>query len=908
LLRQLEATAGESNNARQSPLNASQRFSRPIHKPNIVYEKTTDPEALLEPPLRNLRHLCLILSKEGTQSGDEEIWNTMKNVMRTFHNPGNAQLLLQDLVFRKRFNHWIARTVDRWLESTLTPDRPVIQQTKNPAAGGQRLTPHEALKCKYYLNPHPGKTLLRTIWRIAREIAEYQSAHPKSSQPAHAVVVEGLRELMRLWHLSMAVGVCGHEVVHPSGTSSKWGDILNVPTLDWSFLPDPTVFIENLQHRAHRDESRLSFGYIMDMLIRSNVQSSSQWKDTVDVESCAIVTLGLLQKLKSKPGGSNTIREYEPWMRFIEFSMKNAGTPYVPAALAQRMMELGSGDARRRSYQYLAQGMNLSFAASGNDGPIERAWEESTSSNGLVPIHAVKSEDNMPEGLAKAPPPNNNSSHVERLTYLSIKRLGRAVEQLDIRAAERVRQDIVDFKSGSPGVTMSQALYENMIYSFLRLRSIRTAVKLWEEMVKEGHVPRINTYTSMMRGSQHLKDLASMEYFWNKMREARIQPDATAWSTRLTGLFGHGHIDAGLKALSEMGQNWLLAAKQAYVKEQGIAPKRNRAPPTVPAAQLLARYEGDIDGVPRPTVVTMNSAITALSRGPDHLIPKVLAWGRSFGIEPDLITYNAFLHVAMRHNQGDEALKILQRMRARNIEVDSNTWTIILTDMLVGGYLDGLSAQEQEAKVFEFLSIVDAEGANGLNQKAYALLLDRLLKNYENHPAAQAVLTHMTAKGLQPSTHIYTILMDSHLQQDPPNFSAADSLWEHIQSAKGGYGAALDSKFFDLVIKGYAPHHATVGTEKILGFLGKMGDEGKRPSWSALEAVARALAEASQWPRLAQIVDKTRRRLRDEKGIDTGPGQWSFWQFVISTGILRHERITMPEQIMGMPSHDSPRR
>jgi hypothetical protein len=262
----------------------------------------------------------------------------------------------------------------------------------------------------------------------------------------------------------------------------------------------------------------------------------------------------------------------------------------------------------------------------------------------------------------------------------------------------------------------------------------------------------------------------------------------------------------------------------------------------------------------------------------------------------------------MRHNQGEEALKILQRMRAQNIEVDSNTWTIILTDMLVGGYLDGLSAQEQEAKVFEFFSIVDAEGANGLNQKAYALLLDRLLKNYENHPAAQAVLTHMTSKDIQPSTHIYTILMGSHLQQDPPNFSAADSLWEHIQSAKGGYGAALDSKFFDLVIKAYAPHHATVGTEKILAFLGKMDDEGKRASWSALEAVARALAETSQWPRLAQIVDRTRRRLRDEKGIDTGPGQWSFWQFVISTGMLRHERITMPEQIMGVPSPDASRR
>lgn len=485
-----------------------------------------------------------------------------------------------------------------------------------------------------------------------------------------------------------------------------------------------------------------------------------------------------------------------------------------------------------------------------------------------------------------------------------IKRLSRAVQQTNIKAADRVRQDVANFMSRNQdqsGNPITQSLYEHMIYSYLRLMSIRTAVQLWEEMVQVGYVPRLKTYTTMMRGSRHLKDLNSMEYFWTKMKKANIRPDATAWSTRISGLLSQQHVEPGLKALSEMGQNWLLAAKEAYAKEHGTGPKHTKgAAPVVTAAQLLARYSGDVNGVPRPDVVIMNSAINPLARGPDHLIPKVLAWGRSFGIEPDQYSYNALIHVAMRHNQGEEALKIVQRMREQDIKMTTHTWTIILTDMLVGGFLDGLSPDEQQAKVFEFLSLVDAEDADSLGAKGYALLLDRLIKDHGNHSAAQAVLTHMSSKGMQPSVHIYTILMDSHLKQSPPNFAAADSLWEHIDSAEGGYGAALDSKFFDLVIKGYAPHHQTIGIEKILSFLERTDKEGKRTSWSALEATARALAERTEWARLAQIVDRARRRVREERGTDPGTGGWSFWQFVISTGILRHEGITMPEQIMGV--------
>jgi pentatricopeptide repeat protein len=856
--------------------------------------------------LYQLQHQC----NQGLQSkdADEEFWIALKDVMRKYRNAEDTKVLLEDNRFRKYLSYWVKRTSDRWLEATFRPDHVAPDRNLHhhtPSEEG--LTPFQALKSRVYIERYLGLNLPRTIWSIAKATAEYHSTHSGPRQP-HPAVIEGLRELMRIWHLSMAVNLCGQSSAGTSDYASKLAGVLNAPALDWSFLPELRAFIETLQLRAHHRDTRTSLMDVLEMLIASSFRRIGSWKQSLpdesfDFESSAIVTLGLLQQIKSLPRGGDTVKDYEPWMQLIELSLKNVTTPHVPKAIADRMVELSDGDARRNFYYSLIQKMDLDPVSSADGGAIqkafaERAVDESTREQGQAPLGS--SEDAPLTDIPKPAVPDENASHADRFTYLSIKRFGRAVQERNLRAAEWVRQNMRDFKSRNPDVRIQRALYEHAIYSFLCLRSIHTAAQLWEEMVKEGYKPRLKSYTTMMHGSQHLQDLTSMEYFWNKMREAKIQPDPTAWSTRIAGLFGRGHTEAGLRALSEMGQNWVLAAKQVYIREVSAGQKRNKMAAEVTAAQLLTRFEGDVDGVPRPNVVIMNSAIAPLSRGPDHLIPKVLGWGRSFCIEPDQITYNSLLHVSTKHGQGEEALKIIQRMRDRNIPVDSNTWNIILADMLVGGFLDGLSAEEQEAKVFDFLSIVDTDEKTGLDLKGYALLIDRLLKNYENHPAAQAVLSHMISKGMEPSTHIYTILMDSHLQQTPPNFLAADALWEHIQSAKGGYGATLDSKFFDLVIKGYAPHHTTVGTEKILSFLDRMDKEGKRPSWSALEATARALAETSEWARLAQIVDRTRRRLREERGIDTGAGQWSFWQFIISTGMLKHERITMPEQIMGM--------
>ena len=58
-------------------------------------------------------------------------------------------------------------------------------------------------------------------------------------------------------------------------------------------------------------------------------------------------------------------------------------------------------------------------------------------------------------------------------------------------------------------------------------------------------------------------------------------------------------------------------------------------PLLLPRATL---FEGDVDGVARPSLVVMNAAISALALKRDSLISSVLQWGRSFGLQPDRLS------------------------------------------------------------------------------------------------------------------------------------------------------------------------------------------------------------------------------------------------------------------------------
>ncbi|KAK5122620.1 hypothetical protein LTR85_003883 [Meristemomyces frigidus] len=801
----------------------------------------------------------------------------------------------------------------------------------------------------------------RVLWQVASGIIELQASDPQ----ARADVVLG--ELMMLWNMAFATRL--QRATQKSQTAQG---------LDWSFLPSAENLAAAIGQRD-ANSPRMSFDDILGMLlppVLSNRTSSRFSEDFYDFPSAALVTIDLLRPHTTPSGGPPahaSLPQHVPFLQLMQGIMSMVRHPTLPQALRLKLETPEAGMGYKGVVERLGlasprvstvvSGSPLAQPGAGEDvdtalqssaqqtadsvAPVAASAEIAPRSN---PVQDALLEHQRDVGVTPPPPatdaqpidspeavgddllaptlpleaPDKSRDEVtDRFVNLRINRLGQAMQKQDARLAEHIKTEVFDFASSATNKEslLPDQLYEHLMLALLTLRKPQAAIEVWNHFVQSGRQPTAKTYTVMMRGAQHVRDVNGMEGFWNKMRSAGVQPDIHAWSTRIFGLIKGGKVDFGLRALNDLGLEWIVAAKakQAAAALKRLAGRRQaKALPEIAPSEAVKLFEGDIGGVPKPNLVAMNAAISALASRNDQHIPKVLAWGRTFGLEPDGTTYNVLLNITMRHGQEDEAIAILKRMAERGIQADSTTWTVLLSAFFEGRVSDDLSPAEQEERVMGFITGLEAATASAIDQKGYALIIDRLLKVYDNPRAASTVLAHMTAQGLQPTVHIYTILMASYFQRQPPDFAAADALWKQIQAADGGRGATMDAVFYDRMIEGYAMHHWAVGsTQPLLSFLQRLEESGQRPSWRALHFAARALHERGDINRLLQIVDQAREWVRRDGDGGRGPtsqmlvgqrsyGQRDFWMFVIETGLLREEGLERPEQVMREKTGESP--
>lgn len=713
------------------------------------------------------------------------------------------------------------------------------------------------------------------LWNLAKYVASLKLKGDSASQD---LADQGLDELMTIWSL------CMKAQSHKGRSSSQVDsveDLLSRPTADFTFLPNTIRFRDSLQARG----KVFDLVEILNFLVPS-LAISSQQRD-FDFASAAIVTLDLLQNWKRPIN-----RSYEGWITMMEMVMQCRADNKVPRALARTAR--GAEDDQIKEYY---SGVIRNSCKQSPQTPSTKV--ASTPTNETVPETVLDEKiSNEKRALLQSlePPPalTESSSDFDRFAVDAVKNLGRALEQNKPVYAQRTWQNIQENAAKYPGIPTPLHLYERLLLTFIAMRDQQHPVEIWTAMLKDGHRPTVKTYSIVMQGCRYIGDAKTLEAFWASMRKAGLQPDSHAWSTRVYALLKRREIDAGLRCLAEMSQDWIAAARQVHERELPIETKRKKkAAEQMTSAQLAIRYANDINGVPRPNLIVMNAAVSALAAVSDQDISKVLSWARGFGIDPDLTTYNTLLNVTMRHNQPDEALQILRRMESQGIQADGTTWTVLLTALFEGGFLDDLSPAAQQEHILSFIASLEAINAAHIDLKGYALIIDRLLKHHANMPAADAVLRHMTSKKIQPTPHIYTILMTAYFNppdppNSPPNFPAIESLWNSLRTANAGHGTPLDAQFYDRMVEGYATHHVAYGSTKPVHlFLQRMRNEGKTPSWKALTCAVRAFAARGEWERAGGLVARVRRDV-EGGGRQVGMrfGQREFWGLVGEMGLL----------------------
>lgn len=474
------------------------------------------------------------------------------------------------------------------------------------------------------------------------------------------------------------------------------------------------------------------------------------------------------------------------------------------------------------------------------------------------------------------PSPNDGTPLTSRdatdsLHRLSIQ-LGRALEGEDLDRTEKLWNETLKLLRTldpklSGGVHHLKA-HEEFLRAFFRLRRPQSAIQIWNSMTDFGIQPTLRTWTVMMKGCHISRDIHIMESMWLRMRASGLQPDGQAWSTRIYGLLRVGKVEEGLKAMDEMAREWMNAVNHRSKPHE--------------AARMQA--DGPVANAPKPNTVILNTALSALRGRSFEHIPKLLTWSRNFDIRPDIITYNILLNVSLAEGQQEQAVQILQSMAAAKVQPNSETITILLTSIFYATVLKDMTHSEQEDYIMRFISSFEANGIE-IDNKGYALLIDRLLKEYKNVSAAQKILALMASKKIEPTPYIYTILVTHYFDATPPNLHAVDALWNQIQS-HGHYGAPLDVIFYDRMVEGYA-RHGDVG--RTMAFLTRMSKEGKRPGWLAMISVAKCLSEKGDWDRLKQVVlDCHKQEGLLSAGLHGNKGQPEFWQLVKNLGVLDH--------------------
>ncbi|KAK8211335.1 hypothetical protein M8818_003302 [Zalaria obscura] len=667
-------------------------------------------------------------------------------------------------------------------------------------------------------------TYVITIWNLVSALSVAQSKG--TDVFTNPLGIQAMHQVMELW--SRCIGKPSKRTEHTvtEGEAKDDGPLTS---------PYAIPLYAGWSRLAHKKHSSPDFQHWLFSFLPKVTNMSG--KGALQVTASAVLMRDLLHRGQSKQGGSvEGFDLYLPFAQSVEEILKHTSIQDLRQPLEQMLENEGVASER------ISEVMHGLIVA--------------TDARHLRNLDSYNGQSGLP---------------TEKIIERHITRLGREMEQQNLDAIEKHWHNEKNILMPKPGETKTdpafRPLFHHFLLAFLSLRQPQIAIEVWNMMVQVGIEPTVQTWTVMMRGCQAGRNVKMVEEMWTRMRNSGLQPDNYAWSTRLNNLFRTHKFREGLQALDEMGREWQAAARKQRTKTTDLA------------------TTGDVDGVPKPDIVIINSVLSALAstnQGKEH-VPRVLTWSRQFHVEPDVITYNTLINVSLSQDKTQDAIALLQRMTSAGLKPDSTTFTILLSTIFRSGALAEMTPDQQQTHIMSFLHSLESHSLS-IDDKGYALLIDRLLKTYTNLPAAHAVLSHMRARGVQPTPHIYTILMTYYFDQTPPDLYSADVLWNQISVANNGGPVPLDVVFYDRMVEAYA-RHGDVG--KMMAFLTRMSKEGKRPGWLAITCVVQCLAERGERERVLEIVrDVHRREGLLSAGLRGLMGQRSFWDYVAGLDVL----------------------
>lgn len=401
-------------------------------------------------------------------------------------------------------------------------------------------------------------------------------------------------------------------------------------------------------------------------------------------------------------------------------------------------------------------------------------------------------------------------------------------------------------------------MFDYFIMAYSMIRQPQLAIEVWNKMERIGIKPTIKTWNSMLQGCSKAANANGVRTVWSKLLTSGFQLDTTIWTSRINGLFLSGEADAGLRALDEMAKVWAARADPRFAK---IAVQ--------------------------PSVEPVNAALSGLLRlKRESDATNVLAWAAKQGINPDIYTFNILLRPLIRRGDMNGIDNIFATMRSVNIQADVATFTILLEGSL--NHIGGLPPAQQVALVERILAAMKASGVE-INMQVYAKILYILLCEGDRaEEPVKAVLAHIWHRGLELSSHIYTMLAEHYFSRSPPDTDAVTALIENrrLHANKG-----IDRVFWERVMKGYCQ---AGDLQRALGIFDRVFVTGTTVTFATLYELLRPLVDAGDMQAAARVVEAARRIGKPEEAAagagagGEGKRYWRhrFWHLAYEQGLM----------------------
>lgn len=412
----------------------------------------------------------------------------------------------------------------------------------------------------------------------------------------------------------------------------------------------------------------------------------------------------------------------------------------------------------------------------------------------------------------------------------------------------RLKEDF-DHTGGYPKV------FDFFIMAFTALQKPLRAIDTWNAMTSIGISPTLETWSSMIEGCRKAKNGAGIENVWKRLVASGLPLDRAVWTSRIMGLMEAGEPDAGVRALHEMF-------------------KMSQLPGGVPLS-----------------IHAVNAAVTGLLRlNAKSAANEVLLWASQHGIEPDVFTYNILLSPLVAEGRSAEIKSTLQLMSKNNIKPDAATYTILLEGLI--GTISDLSSVEQRLRIEKLFADMERDGVVA-NLENLGRMLHLVLgrgTHINTEGAVGAIFKYMEGRGLQPSPHIITILIDHYFSRTPPAFQDIDLLLRKYSHR------LVDRVFWERVIRGYA---LAGDTDRAFAWFEKTYLTSFIITLDTLEILLRALVRDKKMSHAAGVVDS----VKEHRGASVGGlnnstrflaqrQRWrrywrhGFWGFAMDCGLL----------------------